>query len=132
MRSIGSLFSALAIVALPFLGASDASAQGRTIWEGFHVGGHIGGGETDFGITQTNPASGLVVTDDDGDGVVGGVVYGNSWQFNNWVLGTDGAITFSDAETGLNTAANGLSATAEIEWASETRSSMRFASTSSR
>lgn len=121
MRSIGTFFSALAIAALPFVGASDASAQGRTIWEGFHVGGHIGHADTDYGITQTNPASGLVTTDDDGDGVVGGVVYGNSWQFNNWVLGTDSAITFGDTETGLNTAANGLSATAEVEWSSETR-----------
>ena len=121
MRSFSSVFSALALAALTVAGVTDASAQGRTIWEGFHVGGHIGGSDTDFGISQTNPASGLVTTDDDADGVAGGIVYGNSWQFNNLVLGTDGAITFTDADTGLNTAANGLSATAEIEWASETR-----------
>jgi high affinity Mn2+ porin len=115
------IFSVIALAALVVAKAQDAAAQGRTIWEGLHVGGHIGSFDSDYGVSQTSPASPLVTIDDDADGVAGGVVYGTSWQFGNWVLGTDSAISFSDSETGLNVAANGLSASADIDWSSSSR-----------
>lgn len=95
--------------------------SGRTIWEGFHVGGHVGSSDVDYGIGQTTPASPLVTIRDNEDAFVGGFVYGSSWQFGNVVLGTDSAWNFGDLETGLNVAANGSSATAEINYSSETR-----------
>lgn len=94
---------------------------GRTIWEGFHVGGHLGWADHDYGIGQTAPASPLVTFSDDDDGLVGGFVYGTSWQFDSLVVGTDSAWNFGDNNTGLNVAANGLSARAETEWSSESR-----------
>lgn len=91
------------------------------MWEGFHVGVHGGGHDSDYGVSQTAPGSPLVTRRDSDDGFVGGFVYGSSWQFGNVVLGTDSAYNFGDNETGLNVAANGTSATAEVEWSSETR-----------
>lgn len=103
-----------------YKGAAPA-APGRSIWEGFHVGGHAGWVDTDYGISQVSPASPLVTGDDNADGFIGGIVYGTSWQFNQWVLGTDSDFSWSDADTGPNTAANGLSASAEVEWSSSSR-----------
>ncbi len=100
----------------------DAPApSGRTIWEGLHVGGHAGWADFDYGIGQTTPASPLVTIRDGEDSFVGGFLYGSSWQFGNLVLGTDSAYSFGDTQTGLNVVASGLSATAEVEWSSETR-----------
>ncbi len=99
---------------------------GRTIWEGFHVGAHGGWSDLDYGISQTAPASPLVTRSDSDDGFVGGFLYGSSWQRGNLVLGTDSAYSFGDTETGLNVAANGLSATAEIDWSSESRARVGF------
>ena len=103
------------------VGFKDGPApSGRTVWEGFHVGGHLGWSDADYGISQTAPASALVTIDDSENGIVGGFLYGSSWQFGNWVLGTDSAYNFGDLETGLNiTGVNG-SATAEVEWSSST------------
>lgn len=98
-----------------------AAPAGRTIWEGFHVGGHAGWVDTDYGINQISPASPLVTVDDNPDGFIGGIVYGTSWQFDRWVLGTDSHFSWSDSDTGANTAANGLSASAEVEWSSSSR-----------
>lgn len=95
--------------------------SGRTIWEGFHLGAHLGWTDNDFGVGQTNPASPLATVNDDSDGAIGGIVYGSSWQFGQWVLGTDSDFSFSDSDTGLSFAANGLSASAEIDWSSSTR-----------
>ena len=132
MRIGGKLFSGLVAAALmaagTFVGSAQAGGEygspapaGRTIWEGFHVGGHIGGQDTDFDITQTAPASAFTTFSDSDDGVVGGFVYGSSWQFGNIVLGTDSAYNFGDQKTGLNTTAMALNAVAEVEWSSETR-----------
>jgi len=63
----------------------------------------------------------LATIRDDEDGFAGGFVYGSSWQFNKWVLGTDSEYSFGDLESGLNVAANGTSATAEIDWSSSSR-----------
>jgi len=103
------------------IGYKDGPAPaGRTIWEGFHVGGHFGSGDADYDISQTTPASALATIRDGEDGFVGGFLYGSSWQFGQWVLGTDSAYSFGDNKTGLNVAANGTSATAEIDWSSST------------
>lgn len=125
MRDYHSILSGAALSALllagSLIGAPEASAQGRTIWEGFHVGAQVGGTDVDYGVTQTAPASPLAAINDDGDGVIGGIVYGSSWQFGQWVVGTDSDWSWSDAESGLNTAANGLVATVDIDYASSTR-----------
>lgn len=97
------------------------ASAGRTIWEGFHVGVHGGYADSDFGIGQTVPASPLATISNSDDGFTGGFLYGSSWQFGNFVVGTDSVYSFGDTQTGLNVAANGLSATAEVEWSSETR-----------
>lgn len=91
------------------------------MWEGFHVGGHLGWNDSDYGVGQTSPASALATINDSADGVIGGIVYGSSRQFGQWVLGTDSDISWADADSGLNVAANGLSATVETEWSSSTR-----------
>lgn len=89
---------------------------GRTIWEGFHVGGQIGGADIDYGASGAGGLTG----DDEGDGVIGGIVYGTSWQFGQWVVGTDSDFSFSDAESGAFT--DGVdTATAETNWSSSSR-----------
>jgi outer membrane immunogenic protein len=128
-KSIGAAACLLAVSLFPvsaIAGGGDSyqsspAPSGRTIWEGFHVGVHGGWADQDFGIGQTNPASALVTRSDSDDGFVGGFLYGSQWQFGNYVLGTDSAYSFGDTKTGLNTAANGLSATAEVEWSAESR-----------
>lgn len=125
MRTRVMTFARTAAIAAGFaltgLSANDAFAQGRTVWEGFHVGGHVGSGDFDFGISQTNPAVPLV-TRDNGDGsFVGGIVYGSSWQFGNWVVGTDSAWAWPDASSGPNTTAGGVAATVDVEQTSSTR-----------
>lgn len=101
------------------VGYKDGPApSGRTIWEGFHVGGHLGWSDAGYGIGQTTPASPLATIRDKEDYFDGGFLYGSSWQFGKWVLGTDSAYSFGEGETGLNVAASGASATAEIEWSS--------------
>lgn len=97
------------------------ASSGRTIWEGFHFGVHGGYADNDYGISQTLPASPLVTRSDSDDGFVGGLVYGSSWQFGNFVLGTDSVWSFGDVETGANVAANGTAATADVNYTSETR-----------
>ncbi len=115
--ALGAAAGILAIGLSPL----SAFAGGRTIWEGFHAGGHIGWADVDYGIGQTAPSSPLVTIKDGNDGFVGGFVYGSSWQFSQWVLGTDSEYSFGDVDSGLNVAASGLSATAEIEWSSSSR-----------
>ncbi len=105
---------------------SAPAPTGRTIWEGLHLGGHAGWSDQDFGISQTTPASPLTTRSDSDDGFTGGFVYGSSWQFGNMILGTDSAYSFGDAKTGRNIAANGLNATAEVEWSSETKARAGF------
>lgn len=105
---------------------SAPAPAGRTIWEGFHVGAHGGWSDLDYGISQTAPASPLVTRSDSDDGFVGGFLYGSSWQRGNLVLGTDSAYSFGDTETGVSVAANGLGATAEINWSSESRARAGF------
>ena len=101
------------------IGYKDSPVSGgRTIWEGFHVGGHFGNSDYDHGISQSLPASPLVTNSSSGDDSTGGFLYGSSWQFDKWVLGTDSAYSFGDAASGLNVAANGTSATADIDWSS--------------
>lgn len=117
---------AVGLSAIPAFAGGDVGYKdmpapgGRTIWEGFHVGGHIGSSDADYGIGQTTPASPLAIFRDGEESFVGGFLYGSSWQFGSWVVGTDSAYTFGDTETGLNVAANGTSATAEVEWSSST------------
>ncbi len=98
-----------------------AVAQGRSIWEGLHIGGQVGWTDYDYGIAHSGAGAGLATVNDSADGVIGGVVYGTFFQFNQWVLGTDSAISFNDADTGTTTATNGLTATAEVDWSSSTR-----------
>jgi len=103
------------------IGFKDGPAPGgRTIWEGFHVGGHIGSSDYDHGISQTSTASPLTTIRNGDDDFTGGFLYGSSWQFGQWVLGTDSAYSFGDAASGLNVAANGTSANADIDWSSST------------
>ena len=97
-----------AVSALMLLAAllvpSQAAAQGRTIWEGFHLGGHLGGTETDFGFSQPNLSFPLAIGDDADTSATGGIVYGTSWQFNQWVVGTDSDWTWGhDDASGLTT-----------------------------
>lgn len=99
---------------------SGPATSGRTIWEGFHVGGHVGQGDADYGIGQTTPASPLTTIRDGADSLAGGFLYGSSWQFGQWVLGTDSAYSFAETKTGLNVTAGGLSASAEVDWSSST------------
>lgn len=98
-----------------------AYAAGRTIWEGFHVGAHLGYSETDYDYNQIGPVSPLVTFNDDADGIAGGIVYGNSWQFGKWVLGTDSEFTFSDSDSGRSIAANGAFVSSEIEYSTTSR-----------
>ncbi len=115
--------------------SSGAMAQdaGRTIWEGFHFGVHGGYTDNDYDVSQTAPSIPFVVTNDSADGAIGGVLYGTSWQFNNWVIGTDSDWSWSDAGSGLNTTGVSVggaavpvgtgpfSATADIDYSSSTR-----------
>ncbi len=94
---------------------------GRSIWEGFHFGGHAGWADYDYGISNRAPASPLVTIRDSEDTFVGGFVFGSSWQFGNWVLGTDSAYSFGDTQTGTSVAANALGARAEVNYSSETK-----------
>ena len=118
---------ALGLSPIPSIAGQDASYKGapapsgRTIWEGLHIGAHAGWADFDYGVSQTTPASPLATIRDSDESFVGGFLYGSSWQFGNLVLGTDSAYSFGDTSTGLNIAASGLSATAEVEWSSETR-----------
>lgn len=129
MLAAGAALAVMAgcLVSAPVLAGGDVgyksapAPSGRTIWEGFHVGAHAGWTDHDYGIGQTAPASPLVTRSDSSDDFVGGFVYGSSWQFGSWVLGTDSAYNFGDTETGRNVAANGTAATAEVDWSSETR-----------
>lgn len=116
----GAATLALALVAVAAL-AQPAAAQYRTNWEGVHVGGTFGWFGGDYDIRQRTPASPLVATDGDADGGMGGVVYGTTWQFDGWVFGTDSDYTWSDAETGPNVVASGLTATVDTKWTSSTR-----------
>lgn len=116
--------AAAAIAAVTFgttVASGDASAQGRTIWEGFHFGAHVGGTDVDYGVSQRAPASPLATIRDSGDGIVGGVLYGSTWQFDQWVLGTDSDWSWSDADSGANIAANGLAASVDLNLATSSR-----------
>lgn len=121
-----SLFPASAIAGEGDKYQSAPSSSGRTIWEGFHLGGHAGWSDQDFGISQTNPASPLTTRSDSDDGFTGGFLYGSSWQFGNMILGTDSAYSFGEIETGQNITASGLNAQAEVEWSSETKARAGF------
>lgn len=99
--------------------APDAHAQGRTMWEGFHVGGHLGWVGSDYNHNRV-PFAPIAPYDDDASGVTGGIVYGTSWQFGYWVLGTDSDFSWSDADTSLNTTAGG-SFTLDTKWSSSSR-----------
>ena len=99
---------------------------GRSIWEGFHFGGHAGWGDYDYDISNRAPASPLVTIRDSEDTFVGGFVFGSSWQFGNWVLGTDSAYSFGDTSTGTSIAANGLGASVEVNYSSDTKARAGF------
>ncbi|MGE3625216.1 MAG: outer membrane protein [Hyphomicrobiales bacterium] len=103
----------------------DAPVAGRTIWEGFHVGAHLGWTGVDYGITALGAAP-IVAGFGDNDDISGGVLYGSSWQFNNWVLGTDSVWTFSDLDSGIGTTAAALTAQTEINYMSETRARLGY------
>lgn len=91
------------------------------MWEGTHVGGQFGWVGSDYNIRQITPASQLATRDDNADGAIGGIVYGTSWQYDRWVLGTDSDFSWLDARTGLNIAGNGRAARADTRWTSSTR-----------
>jgi len=112
------------VVLMSLTAPASAQDSGRTIWEGFHFGAHVGYTDNDYGVGQTASATPLATTNDDGDGVIGGIVYGSSWQFGQWVLGTDSDWSWSDADSGLNITGAGtgpLSATVDIDYSSSSR-----------
>ena len=114
------------IGAVPVPPPAPLAAPGRTIWEGFHFGGHAGWADYDYGISHTGPGSPLVSIRDSEDTFVGGFVFGSSWHVGNWVLGTDSAYSFGDTQTGTSIAANGLGAQAEVNYSSETKARAGF------
>lgn len=120
-RGIFAAAAAVFMLAGTMFAAPDARAQGRGIWEGFHFGGHVTWFDADYGLSQVGAASPLVTIDDSNDGIAGGIVYGTSWQFDRWVIGTDSELTFGNFETGLNVVASGLSAKADVGWISNSR-----------
>ncbi|MEC9369506.1 MAG: outer membrane beta-barrel protein [Pseudomonadota bacterium] len=97
-----------------------SAPAGRTIWEGFHVGGHIGWTDADHDITAFG-APPIVTGFGDDDSFSGGFLYGSSWQFNRWVLGTDSVWSFGDFDSSVGTTAGGLTATSEVNYTSESR-----------
>lgn len=104
----------------------DAPVAGRTIWEGFHVGGHVGWTDADYGISAFGAAAPIIAGFGDNDDFSGGVLYGSSWQFNNWVLGTDSVWTFSDLDSAIGTTAGALTASAELNYMSESRARLGY------
>jgi outer membrane immunogenic protein len=78
-------------------------------WQGFYVGGHLGYGE---GTSDYRQDVDIFVDDGQGnlnffrrgtfrdsvnpDGFIGGVQGGYNWQMNNFVLGIEGDISFTD------------------------------------
>jgi outer membrane immunogenic protein len=118
-------FLAGAVAAVFMFGAVDgAQAQGRTAWEGFHFGGHVGWADNDYNANAVNGAPGLASNLGGSDGFAGGFLYGASWQSENWVLGTDSVWTFSDSSSGTATTAAGLAFSADTNYTTETR--LRF------
>lgn len=111
-----SILSVAATAALfSFASLQGASATDRTIWEGFHFGGHLGSTNNDFDINQSSTLLLLNNTADDESAFTGGIVYGSSWQFNNWVVGTDSDWTWGhDGASGLATGVINIGAAAPI------------------
>ena len=74
-------------------------------WNGFYVGGHLGGGQLNDTVTfvgtlnSTNFPAGTVAKETAG-GLLGGVQAGYNWQLpSNWVLGVEGDYSFADFST---------------------------------
>ena len=79
-------------------------------WQGFYIGGHVGYGEADFEVRQEIDffefdeeldefEDGILNTftrDFTGDGLIGGVQGGYTWQINALVLGIEGDVSFAD------------------------------------
>ena len=77
------------------LGPSGPSAYS---WQGFYLGGHIGGGEANTAGIFNGPApsSSAVPLDFDLSGVLGGVHAGYNWDFGRFVAGVEGDWTGMD------------------------------------
>ena len=108
------------------LAATGTRAGARTVWEGTHVGGHLGWTGAEYGASPFGAAAALTTMLGDNDGFAGGFLYGASWQFNNWLLGTDSVWTFSDTDTGPAATAAGLTLSAETNYATETRARVGY------
>jgi outer membrane immunogenic protein len=72
-------------------------------WNGFYVGGHIGGGWGQIDNTSAAPGSGAFPTGtpfarNDTSGFLGGVQGGFNWQVTNLVLGIEGEYTWTDVK----------------------------------
>ncbi|NKX46233.1 outer membrane protein [Roseicyclus persicicus] len=73
--------------------AGAASAQE---WDGFYVGGHLGGVALsgDFGaFTPRNGYAGFGLSDMDGNGMIGGLHAGRSWDMGSYVLGVEAGLS---------------------------------------
>ena len=87
-------------------------------WTGFYIGGHIGGGWSDFGSTEVSgtPAFpvGTAFTKSDLSGFLGGVQGGYNWQAStNLVIGVEGEYSWADVTGTATTVStvNGFSST---------------------
>src|SRR5215475_1166105 len=71
-------------------------------WNGFYIGGHIGGGWGDLQSTELPPGTvayptGTVFTENHTSGFLGGVQGGFNWQgVSNFVLGIEGEYSWAD------------------------------------
>ncbi len=92
-------------------------------WTGMYVGGQVGYG------WGTNSYTFTVIpktTDNEMDGIVGGVTVGGNWQFDSIVFGLEGDVSFSDLNGRRNTSANpvpttpcltpGTGCSADVAW----------------
>jgi outer membrane immunogenic protein len=72
-------------------------------WNGFYVGGHVGGGWGQVDNTSAAPGTGAFPTGtpfarNDTSGFLGGVQGGFNWQVNSLVLGIEGEYTWTDVK----------------------------------
>jgi outer membrane immunogenic protein len=109
---------------MPTKGPVYKAAPALYDWSGFYAG--VSGGWVSGGRHELIPLAGGEGSSKGLNGGIDGGVYGNNWQFNNWVIGTRSDLAWSNADSTIfpaaGTACEGTTVcNARLRWLSTSR-----------
>ena len=98
--------------------ATAKQAAAQTSWEGFYVGAHLGGGESQFDGLFKGPApsdSNVPFDDLEPAGLLGGGQIGYNWDHGNWVFGVEADVSLMDWSDTATAPSSSENATADAD-----------------